>query len=102
MVAISPSNITLIELQPRHVIVTGLNFKGKIFEASLYNMLDKEILARIKIPWKIVNAEKRSVIKGSFLGVVDYDYNVAYVPLSPNEIVNVRFEISPFVIVRSM
>jgi len=102
MVTISPSNITLIELQPKHVIATGLSFKERMFEVSLYNMLDKEILARIKIPWKIVNAEKRSVIKGSFLGVVDYDYNVAYVPLSPNEIVNVRFEISPFAIVRSM
>jgi len=102
MVTISPSNITLIELQPKHVIAAGLSFKERMFEVSLYNMLDREILARIKIPWKIVNAEKRSVIKGSFLGVVDYDYNVAYVPLSPNEIANVRFEISPFAIVRSM
>jgi len=102
MVTAVPSNIMLIELQPKHVIVAGLSFGKNVFETTLYNMLDKDVLVRMKIPWKIVSAEKRSVIKNSFLGVIDYDYNVAYLPLSSNEIAKVRFEIRPFTIVRSM
>jgi len=97
-----PSNIVLTELQPKHVIVVGLSFNKNVFETTLYNMLNKDILVRMKIPWKIVGAEKRSAIKNSFLGVIDYDYNVAYIPLSSNEIVKVHFEIRPFTIVRSI
>jgi len=92
--SLSVNEFKIVEIQPKHVMATEVAFNKNSFEIVLHNFLRENIIARIRVPWKIIDAEKRSPIRNVFLGKIDYDYNIAYVPLAPNEYVKVFFKIT--------
>ena len=93
-------NITLIELVPKHVIPLGIRVRNNVITLELFNLSTKPILSRIRIPWKIENAYKVSILSERILDDVSYDYNIVYLPLTANEYAKLKIRISPIIILR--
>jgi len=93
-------SITLIELVPKHVIPLGIRVRNNIITLELFNLSTKPILSRIRIPWKIENAYKVSILSERILDDISYDYNIIYLPLTANEYAKLKIRISPIIILR--
>lgn len=93
-------NVTLLELTPKHVIPLNMRLRGNILTLELFNFSTKPLLSRIRIPWRIEEVFKVSVVKGKILDDVSYDYNVILLPMAANEYVRLKVKISPIIILR--
>ena len=93
-------SITLIKLVPKHVIPLGIRVRNNIVTLELFNLSTEPILSRIRIPWKIENVYKVSILSERILDDVSYDYNIVYLPLTANEYTKLKIRISPIIILR--
>lgn len=87
-------HLTLIEWIPKHLIPMELSFKGEIIEIVAFNPTGLSFIAKIKLPWKIVDASKVSVVTGRRLENVEFDYNIVYLPVSANETIRLRLRMA--------